>query len=285
MVTTKNQIAVYFYKKTSYKIMLPALVATVGLIIIQVLLNAIGKKPALYELNGLITGNFFNLWYIVMLFGLYALTPLLMLLRESISWKTYKIVSVMLLVWSILSQMTSTQIASYTIGVIVAFIAYYCIGDVIMQEIHRLKSRSILILRLFLSVFSVIAITVAFIARKNGLYYYIENAYTNFFSPMVVIFSICIFAFFGTISIRKSTQRLSEITFYVYLVHTLIMIVLYQIIERFQIQEGLCYLFLSIGTILIAFVVGWLFKTVWEALTRRIGLKTKWYNLSIWGKL
>ena len=208
-----------FYKHALKKIVMPTVLVIVFLIVVQIIINLVEHNGIAYSLTGVIKGNFYSLWFIYMLVGLYFLAPFIIRLKDSLTWNQYKAFTVVLTVWAVISQATSNQKLAYSIGVCGAFLAYFLLGDVIKTEIEKGNAPA----RSKLLIIIMICVAASFVWRATGHNYYIERAYINFFSPAIVGYSVCVFALFGTMTIKRDWSKLSAITFEVYLFHRLIL--------------------------------------------------------------
>lgn len=74
-----------------------------------------------------------------------------------------------------------------------------------------------------LFIISIVCIIITYLWRVSGHNYYIADAYVNFFSPTIVVYSVCIFILFGMMGIKKDFSKLSAYTFEIYLFHTLVL--------------------------------------------------------------
>lgn len=279
---TGNGNAKMFYKKTSYRIFLPAIVSTIVMIIPVVVYDAIIGDSVIHDLLAIPKGTAFNMWYIWMLVGLYALTPIVILIKRNLSFKQYASCSFIMLIWAVVSQAFSQQQLPYSIGVVIAYVSYFTIGDVIKTRIgvigvsHQKRNVVTCI------VFGFCAVLAAYYCRKAGYNYYISDAYTNFFSPAIVIYSIAVFSFFCFINVKRNCSALSGKTYYVYIYHTIVLIVVLKIVGRIAVSN--IFLQVIITTVLTlggAYVCGEIFRWFWSKCEKR-GLKEKWYGLRYW---
>lgn len=175
---------------------------------------------AILSWNGIRVGNYYNLWFMYMLVGLYLLTPFIIKLRDAVSEKIYIRFAVGMLVWAVVSQSLSGQLAAYEIGVIISFLSYYLIGDVILIYVELKHGTA------YYFCIAVLMFALTFIARYRGSTYYMDNAYTAFFSPFIVVASICVFAGVKNIKVDRDVSWLSNKTFYIYMFHSVIYTVL-----------------------------------------------------------
>lgn len=111
-----------------------------------------------------------------------------------------------------------------------------------------------------------LCLLVSFIFRYKGFNYYISNAYTNFFSPTIVLYSICIFVLFGNLKLSRDFSGLSNYTFYIYIFHTIILNVLYKLI-------GNCFKFDLINELnlmVLVFFLALICAVVYDKLLNKI---------------
>lgn len=77
---------------------------------------ALGNHKFLSPLKKILTGGFFNLWYMYMLCGLYLLAPVIIRIKEYLSLRQYHLVTVGMLLWACISQATSHYSIAYSGG-------------------------------------------------------------------------------------------------------------------------------------------------------------------------
>ena len=98
---TNNKNAGQFYRKVVYKIGVP-------FIIVLVILFTANEGAQLWRGTGrwgipirsILTGGFYNLWFMYMLFGLYLLCPFIIIIKEHISAKCYKTMAIIMMLWA-----------------------------------------------------------------------------------------------------------------------------------------------------------------------------------------
>ena len=268
--------AVDFYKRTSFRIFLPTCIIIVIFALYQICTNIVWKRSPVYELGGILTGGFYSFWFVYMLAILYLLTPAIILIKKKCTWIQYKRITVIWAVWAVASQATSSQKLAWSIGVGMAYVSYYMLGDVIYTELKKMRPKRLLMVLLCIG-----CAAVTYLWRKNGHYYYVENAYTNFFSPTVMVYSICIFSIIGSLDIRKDVSRLSERTFYLYLFHPLVLSIL-EILIGHQLSDFAGIAVLTITTIIISYLLSMAFDFIWKRMINKLDLRSKWYGMRIW---
>lgn len=275
----KNGSFATFYKKTSWKIGVPTAGAILLFLIFDEIRAAVIGSSIISPIKGIVTGMYYNLWFLYMLAGLYLMTPLIIQIRNSISDKAYTLVGTILMLWAIISQAVSDQKIAYAIGVVFAFLGYYIVGDLILNKI-TLQHKNIFYLGIVVGAF-----TLTFVARFLGAEYYLSNPYTNFFSPTIAIASICIFAVVKQVNIKHDYSWLSGKTFYIYVFHTITYLTIFKLIEDIEIkgaEELAAILLVLVATFFISLICSVLYDKFWKA---RDSWKNKWYLMKIWDRI
>lgn len=264
-----------FYRKVSWKIFIPLFGAGFISAIIEILLY---KRNVLQLIRSTIIGVGVISWFMYMLAGIYILTPFIIRLKSVINDKVYISLAFLMTVWATGSQAISSQKTPYAIGVVFAYLSYYLMGDVILNFIH-LKCKSIVYFLVAISMFFL-----SFIARYVGVTYYLSNPYTNFFSPFIVIASLCIFAGVKVIDIKWNLTWLSKKTFYIFIFHSIINDVLFDISNSLfgNTFEFVQLLIITVVTFMISLAIAIVYDIFWS---RRNAWKEKWYALGLWKKL
>ncbi len=190
----QNGNPMQFYKKSIHKIGFPVLFVIV-LFAIGDLFDVQQRGTTIIPaLQSIFNGTYYNLWFIYMLFGCYFLTPVIMAFRNTVSFRFYKGFTLLCLLWACFSQTTSIQTYSYSIGVVGAFLTYYMYGDVLrISQEKRLKSKMTMPMY---GLMATICVGLTFYGRWKGNTYYLSAPFTNFFSPTIMIYSICIMKIF-----------------------------------------------------------------------------------------
>ncbi len=258
---TKNKEFKYFYKKSIWKIGIPTLIVSVGLLLISEFWQMLTTRQYMEPIKGFLAGGIFNIWFMYMLGGLYLLTPFIIRIRETVSSKTYKVTTIFMLVWACTSQATSSFTLPYDMGVVFAFLSYFMAGDLIYTAAKGEKSCKII----WYSILIIILYVVTFVSRYNGISYYLFNAFTNFFSPTIMIASLLVFKIFVSMDIKRGFEKLSKYTFYIYLFHTLVYTVVFKLCGNLlPNNEIISILLVSIVTLLISLICAMVFDKVWQ---------------------
>lgn len=271
-----------FYIKTSYKIFLPLVVAIVLMLPVDIITEILNHENPVYLIKPLLSGGYNNLWYLFMLAGLYILTPLINLMKKNVTIKQYRLIGVLLLLWSIGSQATSSQILPYSIGVVIAFVGYYVMGDIIYEFSKERMNQNYKGNRVIISLVAIICVIVSYFTRFMGFNYYVSAGFVTFFSPATVVFSLSIYYITSTISIRRDFSWLSGMTFYIYLFHTMILRNLQRILESCAVSEILSIIILTIMTFMFSLMVAVLFDKVWRVFCKKTKLFEIWKSMRLW---
>ena len=273
-----NSDAEKFYKKTGWKIFIPVITAMIIFLFYDEVNAIIENTSKVNPIKSIIMGGFYNLWFLYMLAGLYLLTPLLVRLKRILSKKVYRTMTLLLMIWAVGSQAVSSYRVAYTIGIVFAFLGYYLMGDVILNEIELKRRPS------FYFIISLLMFGLAFVARFAGITYYLFDAYTNFFSPFIVVASICVFAGTKGIMINHDWSWLSSMTFYIYIFHTLVFSIIFKFTDRVFGNNGEVILIpiIVVVTFIISLGIAVVYDKFWKS---RASWKEKWYNLKIWNKI
>ncbi len=270
-----------FYSKSIYKIFAPVLLA-IMLFFIFDLLNIIENNAGIIVILKIIAkGGYYNLWFMYMLFGLYMITPFIVKLKSLISFNEFKIVAIAMMLWAVISQATSSQKTAYSIGVVFAFLGYYMMGNVLINS--KININKYISLVCFVAL-----VAITYFVRKIGFSYYLFNAYTNFFSPTIVVLSLITFLFFKNLKINTSYASVASYTFYFYLFHSITYKTCFALFEKhiplWRNAHELCKIIvLLIITVLISGLLSYFYNLLWLQLDKK-GLKNKWLNMSIWKK-
>lgn len=270
----KNRDFRSFYRKAAYKIFLPLVGVILFLLALDEVYAALGSHKFLSPFKGILTGSFFNLWYMYMLGGLYFLAPAIIRLKECLSLRQYHLVTVVMLLWACISQASSHYAIAYSGGVVAAYISYFMAGDVI----HSLPLRKEIRYKIVPAILSVLSIAVAFVARYFGFSYYLFDAYTNFFSPAVMIYSLSLFYLFKYVSISADCSWLSGKTFYIYMFHTLFIVIISKGLRRFLPQSELWAIVLVLlAVFVLALLSAVFYDFLWKMAEKDWKARERWY--------
>lgn len=205
-----------FYRKRSSRILIPL----ISWSFIYMLYSILGS----YFFNGswevepiveaLINGRpFYHLWYLYMLIGMYAITPVLNFLMSRISGKSVKLMaSGFLVIGFILDLMV------YRLGMEVPFpfwpvfyVGYFMWGYLLKES--RSIAPSILILIYISS--SIFIVVLTHMTVKSGSFYFY-----NYLSPFVIFGALAVYKLFDQLNLKSNfLSRMASLSFGIYLVH------------------------------------------------------------------
>lgn len=267
----------HFYAKSFYKIGIPLIIFSFLMLIISEV-SAVLKGAGLAEpVLSLLKGNFNNYWFMFMLAGLYFIVPIIIRIKNTISKKCYTIGSFVWLLVAMISQLTSTYSVAWSFGIIFSFVGYFLVGNVIYENMSRIKFKGLYF------IFAIVSYALLFLYRGiTGFSRFSIDAYSNWFSPLIIIASICVFIAFSGIKIKINLGKLSGYTYVIYLLHTKVYIILLKLLEKFiPSVTGNYIVYIAIVTILaliISCVGAMVYDFLWSLLEKKFKLKEKYNN-------
>ncbi|MDD5923418.1 MAG: acyltransferase family protein [Clostridia bacterium] len=279
----KNRNFKEFYCKSFYKTFLPVIVA----IFLFAILSLVKGNQIISVLYSIGIGDFYNLWFMYMLFGLYLLTPFILIVKKSVSKTLYRNASFIFLCIACISQFFSTYRASYAIGVVFCYLSYYIVGNVIYEEslttkdIRENNRRRFNPFILLLVSIGLMFITLAF--RLKGFVYYSVDPYVSFFSPTIVVASVLIFIAFTKLNLKTNVNKIAGFTFYIYIFHTIWHRIIMGVLTKiFPTGELFLILIGTVLTFIVSLVSAYVYDLFWRFLEVSLDVKNKWYNLKAW---
>lgn len=258
----QNTNALQFYRKSLQKIFLPLVPAVIFFASYDKIAKSIGLR---WIFSALVNGTYYNLWFMYMLFCLYALVPVLVRLKAVIPWRWWGRIGFSILAWAVVSQATSSYELSYDIGVAASYLGYFVTGSFLYENRHRIKlpaiSASVAIIA--------VLVAVTFLVRYLGFDFYQFDQYRSFFSPSTVIISLLVFTIFCKTSVRLNLRGPSALTYYVYVFHTFVYSSLMQVLGNAE-HELRTIGLVFVLTVAISFVVAKLYSMLWSYLFERV---------------
>lgn len=235
----KDDTISIFFKKRFNRIFIPIMFWSIFYMIWN---GTVQISEVTTILSNLIKANVnFHLWFVYLIMGLYIATPILRIFIKNAD-KIY--IEYFIIIW-IISNISTYSRMRYDIGLGVeisfftGFIGYYILGYYLANidndsYINKNMSIKYLIyilslLGIFISIFG----TYILISEQNVL----DQFFYNYLSPNVMVTSIGIFIFFKNIDWKKikifenpkiysAIIEISTLTFGIYLVHALILLIL-----------------------------------------------------------
>lgn len=242
-----------FYRKSFFKIGVPFLVMCIAWIIVYGI-KALLTGDIIHFLEVIIRVAYVNLWFMPMLIGLYFIAPLIVKLKGE--KQIPLIIGMVLLIWAVVSQSTSEYKLPYSLGIIISYMSYFIIGNILYESTKKINSIYV--------VFGIIIVSVIGTLWRCGNHQFFSMEYYRaFFSPLVVILSISIFLLFKQISINsKIIEQISNKTYYAYLLHTPILIFIQYLFDKMDINE-LSKIFIEIVVVsVMSFFVSDIYKNI-----------------------
>ena len=223
-----------FYQRTWKKLGIPTIIFSVIFIIVTPVYRVLsGSMPDivtsfLYELLGALKGMpAEHMWYMFVLIGMYLMAPFLAMGREKIGSKAFARMSVIVYIWGTIGCLLEKPSFYWTLGTIINMLGIFMMGCTIHEKIGEKKSRSQGILFIFIGILFAFLIALVYIFGKlmSVLPGFIADIFGDLtpYNPFVSLGGGFLFAGFRLLDIRKDFFALAEITFYVYLVHPLVM--------------------------------------------------------------
>ena len=256
---SKNSDFKYFYKKSFIKVFLP-------LLFLNFVLSLIFLTQHNYSFSELFMNfyrcSFYNTWFMYMLFFIYMLTPFIIIIKNNVSKKCFYWISIVLMIWAFISQATTVYSNSFSSGLTISYLGYYLIGNVIYEKSLSLKSKNIIPI-----VISILMILITFLYRYFVKidYRYSVDPYTNFFSPTIIIYSICIFYIFCNINIKFNLYNIANYTFYIYLFHTVVYLGIFKYLNFLITKNQFINIFVVTSlTFIISLLLSVGFKWFWN---------------------
>lgn len=232
---TKNKEYKKFYKKTFKKIIIPTLIWSLVYFLYSIGLEFgreifLGKK---IDIGGLIVlwlkgAPFDHLWYMYMIMGLYAVTPILIRLKEDIGEKNTLRLGIGLTFFGMLIYHTSSL---FWPVLFIDYMGYFILGYALKKYyILNPKRPFKYILGAIISALLVFSLTEG-MARMgwgtNKLYFY------GNLTPFVMAGAICVFiAFINMKDIKLNMEGLVKHSFNIYLIHAGILSVINLLINN-----------------------------------------------------
>lgn len=267
-----------FYSKIFYKTGIPFLIVASFYLVFTVFWTLLrGENNSLnvilHPIKDFLFGGGYNLWFMYMLFGLYILTPVILRFKESISEKSFLLVSFIWLFFGICNQFTSSFSLSYAFGNVCSFLGYYLVGNVIYEQCRK-RISSIL-----LAIITMLCFMITFMFRYwTGNENYSWHPFLSFFSPFIVVASCCIFAMFCNFSIRRDYSYLSGRTLYIYMFHTFNFKVFFYLFgQKFEGNEIMVIVVITVIIFLFSWFIAELYIRLWNFIESKFHLKEK-YN-------
>ena len=218
----KNVQYKYFYSKSFAKIGVPTVVFSILYILYRIPLCLMGEDKLLELLKDILRGSpMAHMWYLYMLIGIYALSPVIIRFKESITEKMFYKISCVFLILASVSRWAGTVGLNWDIGQSFEYLGYFMTGYSIRKIFTGKNSNG----KAFISILAGIILEMCAAGleykqmidgiQETDLKYRIVAPYC----PLIVPASVCIFIGFALLNVKKEYADMSDITFYIYLIH------------------------------------------------------------------
>jgi surface polysaccharide O-acyltransferase-like enzyme len=218
-----------FYRKRFNRIALPFIFWTIIYFIWS--FTFLGKPITLFNVGqGLLTGSYYHLWYIYLLIGLYAVTPIFRVLVKHLERKRFTLLLILWFIGTVATPLIHTFTAFEFNPVLFVFfdwIGYYLLG-IYLVKAHLRRSTSIVIAALgFLGAVFGDWILTAFAGEALTGYFH------NYMSATIIIASAATYYCLTTIKTKPLANRpilnnfvqwISKNTLPIYLIHMLLIV-------------------------------------------------------------
>lgn len=147
---SQNSDYVYFYRKIRRKIIKPTIIWSLLYVLFVQLKNYIAFRSDVevdfYQpIKNLLNGRpYYHLWYLFMIIGLYAVTPVLIMIKDEISQKKFHILGISLLVLGVIINLEKFNPIWYVPIMTMVTLILSLIFSIIFYKIKNLKSREII---------------------------------------------------------------------------------------------------------------------------------------------
>lgn len=226
-----------FYKKSCSKLVLPTIIFSVIYFIYNTIehyfTNMYGygtgkdallgscKKMLMQWLTGKPADH---LWYMYMLIGLYLIAPFLVLIKENIGEKAFTKMAWIAWIWGTISLLLNTgEIYFWSMSFCSCMLGSYMLGYV-AHEWAKKKSGNGEFVKLLLVAVAISTLTCV-IQILSDTYTWLDFLGGNkSYNPLIVLASFFYVAAFSVVRFKKDCTYLSALTYWVYLVHGLVIV-------------------------------------------------------------
>lgn len=219
-----------FFNKRVNKILIPIIFWSFFYSIYNQFGGILKTKSINLELifDGIIKGKpYYHLWYVFMLLGLYALTPLLNIVIKSIKYGRLKQLTIILLLigFSINSFNFYYKVEPMFLLWPFSYVGYFLMGYFIKAS--KISFSNTTLIWIFL-----VSSLMTFILSFGTFFYFKSFYFYEYSSPFVIISSISFFKLFTQLKINENYfSKLSNYSFGVYLIHAFVLHVLITLIR------------------------------------------------------
>lgn len=226
---------------------------------------------------------YYHLWYLYMMIGVFALTPVVVRLKRDVGEKVFCKTAGIFFVAAMFSFMTSSHELNWDIGKSFCYLGYYMLGYVIRKKCIVRKNNFKALLMICTGI--LIMLVMACCRYVWGIGMGNLDLDSRLAAPdrlVAMCASICIFTGFSLLNVRGRLNSLASITFEIYLFHARV----WDILKRFVTIEmdSRLVIPISIGLVFgISIIISLIWKYLWKhvdekycvtpRILKRIGLE------------
>lgn len=267
-----------FYKKSFQNIGIPTVIFSFLYTAFEILrkISGGGTQEWYLPIINLLRGEpFYHMWYLYMLIVVYMLVPVLLLVKNHIGDRNFKILSwVFLLVACPSVWLDVSPYVKWDIGYGFCFLGYLMIGYTI-REWAEVKKNNIKG-TLFILAGLVVLLSITCLRYKQALGGIADDELTYSlygpYNPLVMVASVLIFIGFSLISIKFNVGNISAKTFYVFLFHAGVLFFVRKIITLLWSNGGDNRIVIPLATIVvfvISYVASVIFNIIYKYMCRK----------------
>ena len=212
-----------FYSKTFSKIGVTTIVFSLLYILYRIPLCFVGEDRGISTLlKDIIRGMpMYHMWYLYMLIGIYAMVPVVLRFKNSISERNFYRISFVFLVLASASRWTTKNVRlMWDIGQSFEYLGYFMVGYSIRKMCKKRNNKKACLMILGGLLFELCAAGLEYKEIVDGvLANELRYAITSPYSPLIVSASVLIFYGFTLLNVNKNFTKCSSLTFYIYLIH------------------------------------------------------------------
>lgn len=272
----KNADYAFFYKKRFKSIGVPTLIFSALYTVFNFGLEILrknsggGTEDFMRPIRNLLIGEpYGHMWYLFMLLGIYVMVPVVLRVKSDIGLSTFYRMSWYFLILASLSGWTlGDSLLKWNIGYSFCFLGYLMIGYTIRKwaEVRKHNRKGIS----FLLSGGIILFIIGLLRYGQGARgiadFELKYSLLGPFNPLVVVASVLIFAGFSLVKIRCNLSKLSAISFYIYLFHGGVLVVVQKVLNILFLEMD-NRMFIMISTVLtfgISWIAAQMYIKVWN---------------------
>lgn len=269
----------FFYRKEFVKIFIPTILFSILYLFYRALTIILGGGETLIGIleDACIGKPMYHMWYLYSLIGLYALTPVCIRFKNSISEASFRKVAIVFFILIFISRNTRTGDVTlyWDVSISYDFLGYYMIGYIIRKDIKENKKG------VFFLFCAMIVGMIASYMRYNSLIQSIDNKllipqpYSMYAVPM----SILLFAGIASMNLKSRNLIciLSNKSFIIYLLHAGVWDVFRKVIKLIGVNliELNCCIYIPlfvIAVLIVSLLLSGVFQKIVEQITKLISM-------------